>query len=59
MLENYKKKQDFTRLPNKNKILLQKITCTSYLFIFYISLLIKTSIFYLFKHSGGKKWTHC
>lgn len=37
------KKQDFMRLPNSNKILLSKITCTSYLYIFYNTFKIKAS----------------
>lgn len=38
-----RKKQDFIRLSNNNKILLLKITCTSYLHIFYYILRIKAS----------------
>ena len=38
-----RKKQDFKCCPNNNKILLLKITCTSYLHIFYYILRIKAS----------------
>ncbi len=44
-----KKKKDFIRSANNNKILLLKITWTSYLLIFYLITVIKTSIFYLFQ----------
>lgn len=44
-----KKKKDFISLSNNNKILLLKITWTSYLLIFYLILAINTSIFYLFQ----------